>query len=187
MFGQISDSPDENILNLHLTNYAKTRLLIKDCDADWTGDIPIQSSEQIQAAARIMEACTFYVIFKENVRIRRQNFTANMRAFLLEHLEEDLSVARITKEFGISKSKLYQVCSRYLGMGIAEYICGLRMEKARRLLCETELPLADIAEQCGYRDYNYFCRVFKKEHGMPAGKYRENSMKFTGKFPVSVL
>lgn len=187
MFGQISDSPDEKILNLHLTNYAKTRLLIEDCDADWTGDIPIQSSEQIQAAARIMEACTFYVILKENVRLRRKNFTANMRAFLLEHLDEDLSVARITKEFGISKSKLYQVCNQYLGMGIAEYVCGLRMEKARRLLCETGLPLADIAEQCGYHDYNYFCRVFKKEHGMPAGKYREDKIKSTGKFPVPVL
>lgn len=150
MFGQISDDP--------LSTY--------------TPDIPLRSKEQIEAAAQIMEACTFYLVFKETVRIRRGNFETNMDRFLMQHLREDLSVEKITRELGISKTKLYDSCSLYFGHSIAKHILYLRMEKAKELLITTDLPITLVAEEVGFSDYNYFCRVFKKETGMPARKYR---------------
>ena len=57
-------------------------------------------------------------------------------------------------------------------MGIAAYIKKLRMEKAKELLKQTDLTISQVAAQTGFSDYNYFCRVFKKETGIPAKKYR---------------
>lgn len=55
------------------------------------------------------------------------------------------------------------------GMGIAEYIRDLRMEKARQLLLEQpDLPLTEIASMCGFPDYNYFITVFRKKEGIPS-------------------
>lgn len=108
------------------------------------------------------------------VKLRRKTFINNLNAFLLDHLSEDLSVNRLTSEFNISKNKLYDSCNKYLPTGIAEHIKTLRIEEAKRLLKETDMPIFEIAAMVGFLDYNYFCRVFKKVTGMPALKYRKS-------------
>lgn len=152
MFGQICDRPDQ------LTSY--------------TPDVLSTSDAQIRAAARIMEACTVYLIMKNTVTVRMDNFIRNMDSWLCTHLEEDLSAETICKSFGISRTKLYQVVNQYYGIGIAEHIKSLRIEKAKDLLVKTDLSVTDISREVGFSDYNYFCRVFKKETGTSAKKYR---------------
>lgn len=132
-----------------------------------------KTSEQIQAATKILEACTFYVLLKDMITLQRKNFITNLNTFLLEHLSEDLSVERLMQEFKISRNKLYDSANEYLGQGIAEYIKSLRLKEARRLLKETELAVHEISDRVGFNDYNYFCRVFKKEIGMTAKQYRK--------------
>lgn len=78
----------------------------------------------------------------------------------------------MAKLLGVSRSSLYHSCEQYLGIGIAEYIRTLRLETARKLLKETDLTITQIADKVGFNDYNYFCRVFKKEPGYSAKKYR---------------
>ena len=134
--------------------------------------VSYKSTEQILSASKILEACTFYVLFRELVSVRRNNFVDNLNDFLLKHLSEDLSVDRLTREFHISKNKLYESCNRYIPVGIAKHIKMLRIEEAKRLLKETDMSIDSISEKVGFDDYNYFCRVFKKEVGMSAGKYR---------------
>lgn len=150
MFGQITDDP------------RKTQVLYKTTD-------------QIRAAAKILEACTFYVLLKDMVRLHRTSFIENLNSFLLAHLHEDLSVDRLTEEFHISKNKLYDSCSRYMPIGIAEHIKNLRIDEARRLLKETDLPVNVISDKVGFNDYNYFCRVFKQKTGVSALRYRKGA------------
>lgn len=172
MFGQISD--EQNVENLVSVLLQNNHLSKEDIGKifQYTEDIPLKTNEQIHAAAKIMEACTFYVIFKNTIRVRRDNFMHNMDKYLLEHLSEDLSVNSLANAFGISKTKLYETCSMYYGCGIAEHIRYLRIEKAKSLLKETNLPITTVSDEVGFTDYNYFCRVFKKQVGLPAKKYR---------------
>ena len=106
------------------------------------------------------------------ITLQRKNFITNLNTFLLEHLSEDLSIERLMSEFHVSRNKLYDSANEYLGMGIAEHIKNLRIKEARRLLRETDLAVQEIADRVGFNDYNYFCRIFKKETGMPAKQYR---------------
>lgn len=172
MFGQISDHGTSQMLAEAVASLLTPSCIPDGGLYDHLVDIPLKSGEQIEAAAKIMEACTFYVILKNTISVRKNNFIHNLRAFLLAHLDEDLSVERLTREFGISKSKLYQVCSSYLGCGIGAYVRSLRIEQAKRLLASTDMPVTKVAGACGFSDYNYFCRIFKKEAAIPAKKYR---------------
>ncbi|MCC8045568.1 MAG: PocR ligand-binding domain-containing protein [Clostridiales bacterium] len=167
MFGQISDANSEEELKETLSDIPVTD------ESDIFSEIPLKTDEQIHAAAKIMEACTFYVIQNETILMRRQNFTNNLRTFLLEHLSENLDAENIASYLGISRSKLYMTCSRYLGMGIAEYVRDLRLEEAKNLLKTTDLSITEVAQRVGFEDYNYFSRVFKKETGYSARKYRD--------------
>ena len=47
-----------------------------------------------------------------------------------------------------------------------DYVMKKRMEKARRMLFNSELSIREIAEECGFSDNEYFSRCFKDYHGM---------------------
>ncbi len=170
MFGQISDADSEDNLEQMLRAVLATENLSQP--EQLTVGIPLKTNEQIQAAAKIMEACTFYALQNETIFMRRQNFTNNLHAYLLEHLSENLDAENIATDLGISRSKLYLACDKYLGIGIAEYVRNLRIEEAKKLLKDTDLSVTEISRQVGFDDYNYFSRVFKKVTGTSARKYR---------------
>lgn len=174
MFGQISDEPDVQMLASALARYSNLSLDKQEDILRYTEDIPLKTQEQIQAAAKIMEACAIYAILKHTIKVRRGNFIHNMDTYLLEHLSEDLSIEALSAAFGISKTKLCQRAAHFYGCGIAEHIRHLRIEKAKTFLKETDHPITNISDLVGFSDYNYFCRVFKKEVGMPAKKYRKS-------------
>lgn len=175
MFGQITDNPDKASLRSALSEAInKYKTDEKGVDAA-IYNVVYKDKEQIKATAKILEACTLYVLLSNMISLRNENFIKNLNLFLLSHLSEDLSVDRLTEEFNISKNKLYDSVSKYMSVGIAEHIKNLRIEEAKRLLVETELPVYQIADQVGFTDYNYFCRVFKKEVGLPAKKYRKGA------------
>ena len=181
MFGQISD------LSCEQESAEMLKAVLACYQPDVSGhDVPEsddtifrvthKTSQQIRAAAKILEACTSYVLLKDMITLQRRNFITNLNTFLLEHLSEDLSIERLMNEFHVSRNKLYDSANEYLGIGIAEHIKALRMKEARRLLKETDLAVQEIADRVGFNDYNYFCRTFKKEVGMPAKQYRKHSL-----------
>lgn len=176
MFGQISDLPSEmetiTMLREILKTYQLDNYLANNNNLL---QITHKTTDQIQAAAKVLEACTFYVLLKNMITIQRKNFIININNFLMEHLSEDLSIERLMNEFQISRNKLYNACNEHLGQGLAEHIKTLRIKEARRLLKETNLAIYEIADKVGFTDYNYFCRVFKKEVGMPAKQYRKTN------------
>jgi len=173
MFGQITNNSNTAEVT-HKLRVAAEKIVNSPKGVDASiYSANFKSSEQIQAAAKILEACTFYILLKDMVAVQRETFISNLNSFLMDHLSEDLSVDRLTSEFNISKNKLYDSCSKYLPTGVAEHIKLLRIEEAKRLLKETDLSVIEISDKVGFNDYNYFCRVFKKAVGMPALKYRK--------------
>ena len=172
MFGQITDTrDDEELENLIRKAFSDNSLAFTDQSKDYL-NITRKTADQIYASAKILEACTSYVLLKQLMYVRRQNFARNLENYLHAHLSEELTVDRIAADFHISRSKLYASCEKYLGMGIARYIRKLRLEHAKELLKKTDLAISQVASEAGFSDYNYFCRIFKKETGMPAKKYR---------------
>lgn len=176
MFGQITDlNTDEELLGLIRHTLAANQISA-DIPEEHFLDIEKKDAEQILAAAKIMEACTFYVLLKNLMTARRQNFVENLNSYLLSHLDEPLTADQIASDFSISRSKLYSSCEKYLGTGIAQYVKNLRLEKAKELLKNSDLTVSMISEKVGFSDYNYFCRVFKKETGISAKKYQYETL-----------
>ena len=182
MIGQFTENPDHDKLISSLRLYLQSYTSHTFCDSDPIFNMVYKSSEQILATAKILEACTLYVLFRDMVSLQRQNFVQNLDCFRLAHLAEDLSIERLTKEFHISKNKLYESCNKYMQIGIAEHIRELRLAEAKRLLKETTLSVHEISDRVGFNDYNYFCRIFKKYIGTSAGKYRKEQSNYHSNF-----
>jgi len=89
--------------------------------------------------------------------------------------EPALSVSSIAAEVNMSDSKLSTEFKRVYRVTPLEYITSCRMNRARQLLRTTEMPVKDIALECGYYDISAFNRRFKTYTGMTPNQYKLSS------------
>ena len=97
----------------------------------------------------------------------------DISAFILEHLDEPLSVDRIAAGVGMSPRTLSRWCREHLQESPAELVRRLRVDEARRLLEETSLPLKDITARTGLGDASTIWRVFTQRLGVTPAAYRQ--------------
>ena len=175
MMGQVANAASPEQLQ-SLIEHALHKYHLNEAENDswkqYAAATPCISDTQIHAAARIMEACISSILYKKLISIEKQQFEQNINTYILNHLTEDLSVDRLCEHLHLSRRKLYEYSEEFLHCSIAKYIKKMRLQHAQTLLSETNLPSSTISEQCGFSDYNYFCRIFKQENGMSARSYR---------------
>jgi two-component system response regulator YesN len=76
-----------------------------------------------------------------------------------------LSIADILGQVPVNQTYLRKMFKEETGKTLNEYLTGIRMEKAKELILDTQDKLADIAWQTGYSDVSYFSNCFKKYFG----------------------
>ena len=84
----------------------------------------------------------------------------------------DFSIQEISNEFNMLLPNLSQLFKTVTGRNILDYSTSLRMEKAKTLLVETDIPLKDLSYQVGYYNVSSFIRRFKQTQGITPGDYR---------------
>lgn len=98
---------------------------------------------------------------------------------IVNHLDEsyvqEVNSAALESELRHSYAYLCQLFKKYAGLTIGAYVQRLRMQRAKHLLVNSSLPVADIARQCGYEDPFYFSRAFKKVEGIGPSGYRAST------------
>lgn len=97
-------------------------------------------------------------------------------SFIRENYMDDrLCVQYVAKQFGLSEKGLYAMINRETGLGFAEYLLQLRMQRAGMLLCTTTLEVKKVGEMCGYFSESTFFRVFKKYYAKTPSQYRRDA------------
>lgn len=92
---------------------------------------------------------------------------------LIEERGGDLTLAECADQLGYHPSYIWRVMKHTKDMTFTDYIAGQKLELAKKMLKETELSVAEIAERLSYSNAQNFIRVFKKLMGMTPGQYRK--------------
>jgi LacI family transcriptional regulator len=92
--------------------------------------------------------------------------------FVREHAVEGIQVSDVFASARCSTSTLERRIKATLGRTIKTEITRVRLERARLLLQETDLPIAAVATRSGFSEPKYFCEVFRKAEGVTATTYR---------------
>lgn len=96
---------------------------------------------------------------------------SEIRNYLDEHYREKIQLDNLCFLFGTNKTTLCQSFKRIYQTTVLEYINGLRIKEAKRLLRECELSITQISEKLGFSSIHYFCRLFKKVTGQTPKEY----------------
>lgn len=110
-----------------------------------------------------------------NEPMQQEERTINgLTRYMQEHLSEEITLSVLAEEFHLNAQYISQLFKNEIGVVFFAYLTNIRLEKAKKLLLSTALPIADVAEQSGYGDYRVFTKVFKKAEGITPSQYRRD-------------
>lgn len=93
--------------------------------------------------------------------------------YIDDHYDCDtLSLNLVAENIGMSASYLSAIFSQNMQKTFVEYVTEKRIEKAKKLLKQTDKNSGEIAKEVGYKDSHYFSFVFKKLQGCSPREYR---------------
>ncbi|GGA24454.1 AraC family transcriptional regulator [Paenibacillus physcomitrellae] len=93
-------------------------------------------------------------------------------AYLAEGLEKPFNSAEMERDLHYHFDYLARCLKKHTGMSPIAFRHHLQIERAKRLLAYTDHSLVRVGEMCGFRDPNYFTRLFKRAAAMTPGAYR---------------
>ncbi|VEJ19279.1 hybrid sensor histidine kinase/response regulator transcription factor [Capnocytophaga canimorsus] len=86
---------------------------------------------------------------------------------------KDVTVSFLAEKTLMSISQLSRKLSGITGCSTVSYIGKVRLTKAKRMLQNSNMSMAEIADACGFENANYFTRLFKKEFGMTPSQFQK--------------
>ena len=89
-----------------------------------------------------------------------------------QRLEEPLQAGRLAQTVGLSARQLLRLFRDQLGTSPARLYLHLRLERARRLLRQSDLSILDVAVACGFESPSHFTRAYSKQFGHPPRRER---------------
>jgi AraC family transcriptional regulator of arabinose operon len=96
-------------------------------------------------------------------------------AFLEAHLAERVSVEDVSREAGLSPSRLSHLFRAETGQSVQGYLEGVRLRRAGDLLQRTSFPIKQIAAEVGFDSPFYFSRRFSRATGYSPQAFRLRS------------
>ena len=92
--------------------------------------------------------------------------------YIEERLSDGLTLAGIAKAAGVSTARLNSEFRRTMNLAPYQYVLNARVKRANYLLISTELPLAEIAVQCGFGNQQHMTRMVRRMTGRTPGAIR---------------
>jgi AraC-like DNA-binding protein len=103
-----------------------------------------------------------------------ERYVRQAAAYMHEHYDRPLRIADIAASVNLHPVYLQRIFKRSTGQSIMGYLTAFRIEKAKMLLRQTDIPVADIADCVGIGSRPYFHDLFRKHAGMTPAAYRRS-------------
>ena len=100
---------------------------------------------------------------------------ANAMRYMQAHACDPMRVEDMMGVLRVSRRTLEKRFRTIFGRTLHDEIRRLQFEKARQLLCDTDLKIPQVAKKCGFRDPKRFTTLFRQEYGSPPTAFRRES------------
>ncbi len=171
MFGQVYDRESEIVSNQQLVKIFSEDE-IKSLQITYK-DLQEMPHDKIEAIAKMLGVYASYIRFSDLIFTYNGGVAPLIKSYIEQNIDKPLSIEIISQNLNIGKTT---ICIKFKGrfnLTVNSFITRARIKKACLLLRETTQSATEISMQCGFSDYNYFIRQFKKVKGIPPMAFRK--------------
>ena len=93
-------------------------------------------------------------------------------AYLLKNIDQNIPISNLSDRFGITARRLQQGFKLLFGKNVHEYIVQNRLDKAKKMLRDSNIPVKSIALTLGYKDVQNFSAAYKKRYNQSPSAVR---------------
>ena len=104
-----------------------------------------------------------------------QAFVAKVEQFCRRNLSRPIGVQDMARVAKMSRFHFSRQFDQARGVTPGRFLATLRIERAKRLLVDSELSVNEVAPLCGFADANYLCKVFRREYGVSPGRFKSSN------------
>ena len=115
-----------------------------------------------------------------NENVRLSAVTEKIRHYIDSHYKEDISLQDVAGAMNYSDAYFCKIFKQCFGKGFIVYLSEYRVGKAKELLSDVAINIKNVSQEVGYRDSNYFAKVFKRIVGETPTEYRIQSLQEKG-------
>lgn len=174
---------DHNIFTARSKKYAVINSAIEALNR--TPELENQKAEYILALQNARDNQTLLEVIheifqaleesqKKRQKSRKEGCTEWAKSYIDQHFEDPMiGLYSIAEMLGISNSYLSTSFKKQYGLGIVQYINQLRIEKAKKMILNTDYSIKEIAFRVGFASDMTFIRVFKQFENVTPGKYKK--------------
>lgn len=114
----------------------------------------------------------FGAFLERAVRSEKENRLLSVIDFMCLHMEEKMTLESLAEKAYVSPTAFSRSFRKTVGKAPMMFLNELRLGEAKRYLIETDMPIRQMAEICGFTDEFYFSRLFSSHTGMAPLTYR---------------
>lgn len=111
----------------------------------------------------------------ENDTSGRNTIEKEMVSYIQQNFTGKISLREFGEQFHLSEKYISRYFKEHFHITLSQYVTYLRLEHAKQLLQDTDIPVTDVAMQSGYQNVSYFIRSFQKAYAVSPLKYRKNN------------
>jgi AraC family transcriptional regulator len=97
--------------------------------------------------------------------------------FMNDNCGRELSLVEIAGAAYLSEFHFSRLFKKITGATPHAYLASLRIERARRLLAESDLPIAEVGAEVGYASQSHFTKIFREASGMTPKAFRDAAIR----------
>lgn len=139
--------------------------LLKPIDEDELSSVLMKVVEGLQDKNGEKEA---YEAFSED------SLSYQMLHYIHHNYDKNLKLKTMANKFHMTSAYLGQIIKKATGELFNDYLLSIRMTAAKEMLSKTDAMIYEVAEECGYRDTDYFIKKFSASEGCSPNTYKKN-------------
>lgn len=139
--------------------------------------VPLVSEQRLNSLCHIVDILVKFFWMEGLISYNRSMLSVRIEQYIDGHLCEKIRLNDICNEFFLSKNAVYQLFRDNFNATVNDFIIKKRLERTQHMLkSKPELSITQIASLCGFSDYNYFIRLFKKQFGITPLQFRKRQL-----------
>jgi AraC-like DNA-binding protein len=147
----------------NIINVCKSTSIFKDTLADLT----LQ-----ELLVKIVQSQTLKGVTEGNSKAKNP-VLLHIINLITENIANNIELKNIAKTAGVSTSSLYRLFKNELGISPVEFVMLEKIKLAKRYLSDKDVYIKNVSYEAGFKDSNYFIRLFKHYEGITPKQYQQ--------------